>query len=301
MAEKKVVDDEVEVTPIIENAEIDANQALADEELEPIEGDEVEVEVAAAPVEGEDLNLEQQDEVDQAKEQFEKTGTWTKDTPKWIQAMVNRTTSQKYRAEEKATSLAEENRKLKEELAKKEIKPLGEKPKLDDFEDDEEFHLALSDWNYDKRRGEELKENQENTTKSQQVTAQKDFEQKADAMLDSGTEKHADFMTVINSVPRSIFTNEVIGTAIEAKNGDDVIYFLGNNLVEAERIAKMNPAQRGIAIGEISAKLAATPTKKITKTPAPITPIDGKSSKTGEVADNDIGVLERVLGKSRHN
>ena len=235
---------------------------------------------------GDDTPKTDQEKVEEAKAQHEKNGTWPKGTPEWVKKTVNRATRHKYEFKTKAENLEEENAKLRAELAKKDVKPLGERPKLDDFDSEEDFHLALSDWNYDKRRGEELSQNQENTTKSQQETAQKEHETKIDTMFDSGSAKHENFTAVVTSVPGDLFRQEVVAAIVETENSDDVAYFLANNLQEAEKISNMNGTQRAIALGQISLRLATPPPKKPSEAPEPIKP--GGNNSNGAVDDRKL-------------
>ncbi len=242
-------------------------------------------EAPAAGAEG-DLSKENQETVDDAAAQHEKNGTWPEGTPEWVKKTVNRATRQKYEFKTKAETLEVEIKQLKEDLAKKDVKTLGERPKLDDFDSEEDFHLALSDWNYDKRRGEELTQNQENTNKSQQETAQREHEAKIDTMFDKGADKFNNFAAVVTSVPGDLFRQEVISAIVEADNSADVAHFLASNLQEAEKISNMNGTQRAIAIGQISLRLATPTPKTPSKTPEPITP--GGGNNNGAVDDSKL-------------
>ena len=63
------------------------------------------------------------------------------------------------------------------------------------------------------------------------------------------------------------------------ENGPDVIYYLGSNPKEAERIARLSPLLQAREIGKIEAKLGANPPAKKTSTaPAPIAPVTARTS-----------------------
>ncbi len=61
--------------------------------------------------------------------------------------------------------------------------------------------------------------------------------------------------------------------------GPDVAYYLGTNVREAERIARLSPFLQAKEIGKIEAKLADNPlVRKSTSAPAPITPVTARTS-----------------------
>jgi hypothetical protein len=68
--------------------------------------------------------------------------------------------------------------------------------------------------------------------------------------------------------------------------GPDVAYYLGSNVKEAERIARLSPFLQAKEIGKIEAKLSDNPPiKKSTSAPAPITPVTARTSGTNPSYD----------------
>jgi hypothetical protein len=60
--------------------------------------------------------------------------------------------------------------------------------------------------------------------------------------------------------------------------GPEVAYYLGTNVKETERIARLPPILQAKEIGKIEAKLADNPpVKRSTSAPAPITPVTARS------------------------
>lgn len=227
-----------------------------------------------------------QEKVDEAKAQYEKNGTWPENTPEWAKQVVNRATRQKYEFKNKLNVSEKKVEDLTKKLAEKEIKPLGEKPVMENFESEEEFFDALTDWKLDKREADTRTSNQENTNKSQQETVQREHEAKIDTMFDKGADKFDNFAAVVTSVPGDLFRQEVISAIVEAENPADVAHFLASNLQEAEKISKMNGTQRAIAIGQISLRLATPTLKTPSKTPEPITP--GGGNNNGAVDESKL-------------
>ena len=79
--------------------------------------------------------------------------------------------------------------------------------------------------------------------------------------------------------PKLPVTETMAQTIQATENGPDVIYYLGSNPKEAERIARLSPLLQAREIGKIEAKLGANPPAKKTSTaPAPIAPVTARTS-----------------------
>lgn len=90
--------------------------------------------------------------------------------------------------------------------------------------------------------------------------------------------KYDDFEQVAynNKVP----ITPIMADVIRASDvGPDVAYYLGSNVKEAERIARLPDFLQAKEIGRIEAKLAsAPPVKKTTSAPAPVSPVTARST-----------------------
>ena len=75
---------------------------------------------------------------------------------------------------------------------------------------------------------------------------------------------------------------EVMAQSIQASDiGPDVLYYLGSNPREADRIARLSPILQAKEIGKIEAAMSSNPPVKRTSTaPAPIAPVTARSSGT---------------------
>ena len=79
--------------------------------------------------------------------------------------------------------------------------------------------------------------------------------------------------------PRLPITNVMADTIRASDVGPDVAYYLGTNIKETERIARLPPILQAKEIGKIEAKLAGNPpAKRTTSAPAPITPVTARTS-----------------------
>ena len=270
-----------------------AAEATANENLNQEKGEQ-----AASPEAGGELSEEKKaEQTAAAQAQHDKNGTWPDDTPKWVKERINKSTRKFYNEKQRAdTAEAETTRLRKEnEQLKNSPKDLGEKPKMDDFDSEEEYMDKLTDWKMDKRDQDNATKSQDNKTKTTQQETEQDLNRKMDTMLDNGQEKHDDFLAKVQNVPANIFRQDVVAAVAETKNSDDVAYFLADNLAEAAKIAEMQPTQRAIALGEISARLSAPATKKPSNAPEPIT--TGGSRANGPIDESKLSDKEYFAKK----
>ena len=165
--------------------------------------------------------------------------------------------------------LAREQRTWEREHAQKaKSQPVPSEPlKADDFADAQTYADALAE------------------RKAQELLARRDAEAERAATLDAyhdreeeARTKYDDFEQVAYN-PKLPVTETMAQTIQATDNGPDVIYYLGSNPKEAERIARLSPLLQAREIGKIEAKLGANPPAKKTSTaPAPIAPVTARTS-----------------------
>lgn len=185
------------------------------------------------------------------------------------------------RQREEARKQAEWFRTELEKLRQPDQKPAQAegKPVPASFNSYEDYLEALSDWKADQRISKfksELQETESKKTEQQHAeTVRSSFSSKVDA----AREKYEDFDSVAfdESLPVTQFMTQAI---VETDNGADILYHLGNNPKEAQRIASLSPIAQAREIGRLEMKLSQTPVKpKTSSAPAPINPV-GKGSTT---------------------
>ena len=100
-------------------------------------------------------------------------------------------------------------------------------------------------------------------------------------------DKYEDFEEKVGKLdPR----NPVIRAIMQTDIGADIAYHLGTNADEARRILSQPPELAIFSLGQLAAKLSATPEKPKapSKAPAPITPVTGTSPiSSSEPSEND--------------
>jgi hypothetical protein len=90
--------------------------------------------------------------------------------------------------------------------------------------------------------------------------------------------KYDDFEQVAYN-PKLSITNVMAETIQSSDIGPELAYYLGSNPKDADRIARLSPLGQAKEIGKIEAKLAAEPPmKRTTSAPAPISPVNARSS-----------------------
>lgn len=172
--------------------------------------------------------------------------------------------------------LAREQRKWEREqaqlLAEQQArqKPVAPPPAPDDFENAQAYAEALAE------------------QKAQQLLAQREAAKQQAALLEAyrdreeeAREKYDDFEQVAYN--KHLPVTDYMAQAIQASDiGPEVIYHLGSNPKEAQRIANLPPILQAKEIGRIEAKLVADPpTKRTSTAPAPLAPVTATRSSSG--------------------
>jgi hypothetical protein len=169
--------------------------------------------------------------------------------------------------------LAREQRKWEREQAQRlqqAQKPAAPPPAPDDFESAQQYAEVLAE------------------QKAQELLARREAEAQQAALLDAykdreeeARDRYEDFEQVAYN-PRLPVT-DVMAQAIQASDiGPEVIYWLGSNPKEADRISRLSPVLQAKEIGKIEVNLTSNPPVKKTSTaPAPLAPVTATRSNTG--------------------
>jgi len=169
--------------------------------------------------------------------------------------------------------LAREQRKWEREQAQKQTAqppaPPPEPLKPDNFADAQAYAEAIAE----RKAAELLAQRAAEAERTATLEAYHDREEEART-------KYDDFEQIAYN-PKLPVTETMAQTIQASEIGPDVIYYLGSNPKEAERIARLNPLLQAREIGKIEAKLASNPPAKKTSTaPAPIAPVTARTSGT---------------------
>lgn len=173
------------------------------------------------------------------------------------------------------TRLKRQRRKLEREFAERIAeqqarKPVAPPPAPDDFENAHAYAEALAE------------------QKAQELLAQRETAKQQAALLDTyrdreeeARDRYDDFEQVAYNP--NLPVTDYMAQAIQASDiGPEVIYHLGSNPKEAQRIANLPPILQAKEIGRLEAKLVADPpTKRTSTAPAPLAPVTATRSSSG--------------------
>jgi len=162
--------------------------------------------------------------------------------------------------------------------------PSTEKPKKTDFEDEDAFIEALTEWKVDsKLKASQNREVVETANKEEKAAVLATFNV-LDDVMEKGKEKYSDFNDLAFDADL-VLSPGVVQLSLDTENPEDVLYYLVSNPEESERISSLSDVKAAKEIGKIEVKLAGekavdaeskkpiAPTKKQSKAPAPITPV----------------------------
>jgi len=171
--------------------------------------------------------------------------------------------------------LDREQRKWERQRAQQ---PVGEQsrqpPSAEQFESTEAYAEALA------------------VQKAEQLLAQREMHKQHTELLEAyhdreeqARDKYQDFEQVAYN-PKLPITTVMADTIRASDVGPEVAYYLGTNIKETERIARLPPILQAKEIGKIEAKLADNPpVKRTTSAPAPITPVTARGSNNNPSFD----------------
>ena len=148
----------------------------------------------------------------------------------------------------------------------KEINPGGPKPKLDDYENYEDFTEAMTDW---KMKGYHA-EQQKQEAKRRQEEARRNW----DDQISAASAKDPQFL-------EKGYIPEGLVPALEGSDRlVDFAYYFGENPKEAQRLMTMNPVAAAREIGRMEAEFKAPPKKTSTTAIRTTKPITGTGVST---------------------
>lgn len=186
------------------------------------------------------------------------------DLPVGVKKSIARATRQKYEAIRRAEALEAKNKDLEERLSRLENPPKP-RPRLEEFDSQEEYEDALLDWR-DQRRAEPAKQQED---KGQQFSP--DIVADWNDRCEDAKQVYADFDAVARN-PYLPVSPEMAEILLEMDNGTDVLYQLGKNPEEAARISQLSAVSAARELGKIEAKLSGRKPQSQSKAPEPIKP-----------------------------
>lgn len=262
----------VQILPCVWGSHEDMEMKMSEETVVP--------EVPEAPAENEPVqNIEATATPEPVVETTEEV---PKEAPKPGKNSFDRKIDRLYRDRAEQKARADLLERQLEELKPK-AQTIQGAPRIEDFNDIDEYANAKA------------KFEAENILKSHQASLQAENNKRQLQSLASSWEekstradgKYDDFDEVVGDLKP---VNALTIAIMQAENAEDVAYYLGKNLKEAQRLAGLDPIAQIREIGRLEAKLLSDPPKPKTpsQAPAPISPLSGKSAvNNGEPLDTD--------------
>lgn len=194
------------------------------------------------------------------------------DVPAGVKKRLATVTRKRRDAERVAATLQTQNQELLsriETLEHPESKT-GEEPQIDEYETEEEYLEAVSDYKADQKiaeRDEAAQVEQEEKDREGQEAAAEERQTAFKAELEKGIKKFDDFEEVIEDLN---ITGDMIQILETLPNIPEMVYALGNDSDKVAELVDMPFLQAAYVMKEISDGLTK---KKSTKAPAPIKPV----------------------------
>lgn len=204
---------------------------------------------------------------------------------------LNRRVSEKEQEAEYWRQEALKAKGQKAEPVEEPKKPATEgKPKAQDFDSDEEYIDALTDWKIEQReKAQESKQREEQvkTSYQRQVEA---HQQRINEFKKSAPDFDEAYQEFIEDHPNVSVSPALEQSIYESENGPAIVYELFKNPKEFERINSMGALAIAREVGKIEARLAKSESAQIqnkqTKAPPPLKPVGSKSSKVIKSPDD---------------
>lgn len=150
-------------------------------------------------------------------------------------------------------------------------------PIRENYNNDTEYFFALADWRDNTRYQQQTILQQRREIEKRE----KEFQNNLKEAIESGKSKYSDFEDRTDYIlyGDGFPSNRAMGEAIvESKYKDDILYFLGTHIKEAERIASLNPVQAAKEIAKIEVRFDSKRKSNITKAPKVIKTIGGSGT-----------------------
>ena len=264
---------------------------LATEEA-PVEAETVEETPESEPI------VEAEGESEPASEPETKATEERKQNPK-LEKRFSELTKARKEAEDKAAKAQAEKEALEERLRQfetvsaqpKNVDPIGEEPRAEQFTDSIEYAKALAMWSAEKALYERDLQEAERKAVEEQAKIAKSWSEK----LEKAKPNLPDFDDLVASSSVQV-PNEIRDAILESDVGPQILYELASNTEYAQKVAGMPLIKALREIGKLEARFetqetAPEPAKKPvavqSKAPAPISPIKGTGSAEIITTDTD--------------
>ena len=156
----------------------------------------------------------------------------------------------------------------------------GDEPKPEDFKTVGEYAKALTKWEVAQAKKADSADQAKQTQKQQIEAVQQQFAERVAATA----KDIPDYLEVVGAADWEV-PHHIQAYIVDSENGARLGYHLAKNRDEFDRIAKLSPIRAFAELGKLEDKLTAkvpakepAPAAQVSRAPAPITPLEGKST-----------------------
>lgn len=203
-----------------------------------------------------------------------------------VQKRINELTKSWRTEERQKQAIAAENAELKRQLQERQAVQTTTQsaalPKLKDFNYDEDAHAAALESYFESKATDSIqsylaKQEQKKESDTMQETLEKVF-QAHEKRAAEFAKTNADFHQAVDSLASVVSFHPAVAQVIgESEVSPQILYYLANNLDEADRIVHMPVHLATAQIARIEARLSSSAAKTISNAPPPTTQIRGGS------------------------
>lgn len=116
------------------------------------------------------------------------------------------------------------------------------------------------------------------TKRATELAQQQQMAERGQSVSKVGAEAYPDFMSAVTTLDALGISGEQVNSLLGMDDAHKVIYALGKNPEEAERILALPPLQQGRELERMASKAVQPAPRAVSKAPAPITPVDGSTT-----------------------
>lgn len=131
-----------------------------------------------------------------------------------------------------------------------------------------------------------------------QIAANNAFNERVAAEVARGRAGHQDFDQVAANLQRfGELPRTFVQAAMATGKGAEVMYHLGGDIAEADRILSLEPIEQAVALAALAGSIKAPePAKKVTSAPPPVTPKVGSGAgrNTPSLEDNNLPIADWI-------
>jgi len=231
--------------------------------------------------------------------------------PDPVQKRINKLTREKYDAMRRAEEAEEKAKKALQELeelrlAKEKAEIDSQKPNIDDFDDVDDYHIALGRW----AAKAEIHEAKAQAKEPPVIKETQDAKDPREKIINLGQETYDDFLEKVSSIPIS---KEMFDAVQDSEHAHEILYYMGQNPEIARNLFKeQSVISIAREVGRIESKFVDeepevvaneggndTEKPKPSSAPKPVKPVGGSGKVARKLEDLSLAEYYESRGYTR--